>query len=258
MEGKRKQALESLVFAIPTTDLVGAGEKVAKFFGKDGKKLTTIAKTIKISGTAAAVYIAADRTGQGIASLIDDYAVAGRKVDLQFWLRALGTGVGAVQTTAYGRTLGKDFLQYTNAEEKLQEVWAFAKAKIKALHKNNKGSVRIDVLIGRGGRNAPNPYGKKGGPAHQQVIEKIKQDAKVRELSYETEFRFDTSGGFKNCRYADLVVFDSQGRVMEIHQVGRTTKKYGAPVARERKAIRDIRSSTDYNGAKIIYHPYDK
>ena len=42
------------------------------------------------------------------------------------------------------------------------------------------------------------------------------------------------------------------------NEVERTTKKYGAPVARERKAIRDIRSSNDYNGAKIIYHPYDR
>ena len=52
------------------------------------------------------------------------------------------------------------------------------------------------------------------------MIEEIKQDAKGRGLSYETEYRFDTSGGFKNSRYADVVVFDCQGRVMEIHQVG--------------------------------------
>ena len=45
---------------------------------------------------------------------------------------------------------------------------------------------------------------------------------------------------------------------MEIHQVGRTTKRTGALVSRERKAIRDIRSSVEYNGAKIIYHPYDR
>ena len=35
-------------------------------------------------------------------------------------------------------------------------------------------------------------------------------------------------------------------------------KRTGAPVSRERKAIRDIRSSVEYNGAKIIYHPYDR
>lgn len=45
---------------------------------------------------------------------------------------------------------------------------------------------------------------------------------------------------------------------MEIHQVGKTTKKHGAPVSRERQAIRDIRSSNDYTGVPIIYHPYDR
>jgi hypothetical protein len=45
---------------------------------------------------------------------------------------------------------------------------------------------------------------------------------------------------------------------VEINQVGRSTKKYGSPVSRERKAIRDIRGSKDYNGARIKYHPYDK
>lgn len=94
--------------------------------------------------------------------------------------------------------------------------------------------------------------------AHQKVVEDIKNDAKKRGLSYDTERKFDTSGGYKNSRYADVVVYDSQGRIMEIHQVGRTTKRHGAPVSRERKAIRDIRSSKDYTGARIIYHPYDK
>lgn len=104
----------------------------------------------------------------------------------------------------------------------------------------------------------PNPDGRKGGVAHQKVVEDIKNDAKKRGLSYDTERKFDTSGGYKNSRYADVVVYDSQGRIMEIHQVGRTTKRHGAPVSRERKAIRDIRSSKDYTGARIIYHPYDK
>ena len=88
--------------------------------------------------------------------------------------------------------------------------------------------------------------------AHQSVIDDIKTDAEKRGLTY------DTTGGYKNSRYADVVVYDSKGRVMEIHQVGRTTKRTGAPVSRERKAIRDIRSSVEYNGAKIIYHPYDR
>ena len=63
--------------------------------------------------------------------------------------------------------------------------------------------------------------------------------------------------GKKNTRYADVVVFDKNGNVAEIHQVGRSTKS-GLPVARERKAIEDIKKSKDYNGAKIIFHAYDQ
>ena len=112
--------------------------------------------------------------------------------------------------------------------------------------------------IKSGSKTVPNPNGKKGGVAHQSVIDDIKTDAEKRGLTYDTEYKYDTTGGYKNSRYADVVVYDSKGRVMEIHQVGRTTKRTGAPVSRERKAIRDIRSSVEYNGAKIIYHPYDR
>ena len=45
---------------------------------------------------------------------------------------------------------------------------------------------------------------------------------------------------------------------MEIHQVGRTTKKHKKHVSRERKASRDIRKADNYNGAKIYNHPYDQ
>lgn len=109
-----------------------------------------------------------------------------------------------------------------------------------------------------GSKTVPNPNGKKGGVAHQSVIDDIRTDAEKRGLTYDTEYKYDTTGGYKNSRYADVVVYDSKGRVMEIHQVGRITKRTGAPVSRERKAIRDIRSSVEYNGAKIIYHPYDR
>ena len=45
------------------------------------------------------------------------------------------------------------------------------------------------------------------------MIGDIKTDAEKRGLTY------DTTGGYKNSRYADVVVYDSKGRVMEIHQV---------------------------------------
>ena len=111
------------------------------------------------------------------------------------------------------------------------------------------------VLVHNGCKN---PNGRRGGEAHQNKVKEIIDDAESRNLKYDTEYKFDTTGGTKNTRYADVVVYDSKGRVMEIHQVGKTTKRHGAPVSRERKALNDIRSSSDYNGAKIIYHAYDR
>ena len=110
---------------------------------------------------------------------------------------------------------------------------------------------------GTDSKKVPNPNGKKGGKAHQDKINDIIEDAEGRGLRSNTEYKFNSTGGYKNSRYADVVVYDSQGRVMEIHQVGRSTKRYHAPVSREKKAIKDIRSSQNYNGAKIYYHPYD-
>ncbi|MCI7632439.1 MAG: hypothetical protein MSS80_00140, partial [Mollicutes bacterium] len=103
----------------------------------------------------------------------------------------------------------------------------------------------------------PNPNGKNGGIKHQSKINEIVAEAQKRGLKYIKEYRFKTPNGYKKNRYADVVILDSKNRVMEIHQVGRTTKKHKKPVSRERKAIRDIRKSNDYNGAKIFYHPYD-
>ena len=137
------------------------------------------------------------------------------------------------------------------AAEKATEKTAKETAEKTAKEATEKG-------IKSGSKTVPNPNGKKGGVAHQSVIDDIKTDAEKRGLTYDTEYKYDTTGGYKNSRYADVVVYDSKGRVMEIHQVGRTTKRTGAPVSRERKAIRDIRSSVEYNGAKIIYHPYDR
>ena len=135
------------------------------------------------------------------------------------------------------------------------------RTKLEQYLKENAGKLtkaEKDIAKKLGVKIVSNPNGRKGGEAHQRVIEDIKTDAGKRGLTYGTEYKYDTTGGYKNSRYADVVVYDRKGRIMEIHQVGRTTKRTGAPVSRERKAIRDIRSSKEYNGAKIIYHPYDR
>ena len=82
-----------------------------------------------------------------------------------------------------------------------------------------------------------NPYGKKGGEAHQSTIAAIKSDLTSRGYSVVEEYRVDTSGGHKNTRYLDLYAtngYDSFGI-----QVGRMTHS-GFPIARERRALSDI------------------
>ena len=44
-----------------------------------------------------------------------------------------------------------------------------------------------------GSKTVPNPNGKKGGVAHQSVIDDIKTDAEKRGLTYDTEYKYDLS-----------------------------------------------------------------
>ena len=92
----------------------------------------------------------------------------------------------------------------------------------------------IGVLVHNACRN---PYGKKGSPAHQRVIQEAK--AHFEQLGYEVyeEVLIKTPGGYKNKRFVDLLVTDG------IHsfgiQVGRNGTR-GFPVARELRAIADL------------------
>jgi RHS repeat-associated protein len=100
-----------------------------------------------------------------------------------------------------------------------------------------------------------NPYGRSGGPAHRNRVSEIMTDIDSRGLRVETEYRFPTSGGPRNARYADVVGIRN-GQVVEIHQVGRVNSS-GFPVRRESEAIRDIMRSSERQGAAIIFHPYN-
>lgn len=52
----------------------------------------------------------------------------------------------------------------------------------------------VSVLV----HNAcPNPNGKKGGKKHQAKTNEVIESIKSRGLKYDTEYRFDTSGGYK-------------------------------------------------------------
>ena len=98
------------------------------------------------------------------------------------------------------------------------------------------------------GRSSPNPYGKKGGPAHQAEI--ARQTAKYSPNQIKYEVKINTPGGMKPYRYADFSVTEN-GRTW-YGNVGRQLQS-GLPCARERYAILDIQSA----GMEIKFFPYN-
>jgi hypothetical protein len=99
----------------------------------------------------------------------------------------------------------------------------------------------------------PNPYGKKGGPAHQEKVDEVARDIEARGLKAEKEFKVDTPEGSKSKRFVDVVGKDVEGNVKEMHQVGKQNKD-GTPVARERKAIKEIKDASKH---EPTFHPYN-
>jgi Pretoxin HINT domain len=111
------------------------------------------------------------------------------------------------------------------------------------------------VLVHNCGGDVPNPYGKKGGPAHQQGVNDVVADLEGQGYTVRTEVPFETPGGFKPTRYADAVAYDSEGNMVSVHQVGRQTG-LGIPVMRETKAMSDIWSVLP-DGVDVVFHPYN-
>ena len=103
-------------------------------------------------------------------------------------------------------------------------------------------------------KSVPNPNGKKGGLAHQQVIKDIQSD---KSLSYDTEYQYSTPNGEKSSRFADVVEINN-GKVVKIYQAGKINKN-GTPVSREVRAINDIQNSQKYieNKVPIYFIPYN-
>ena len=87
----------------------------------------------------------------------------------------------------------------------------------------------------------PNPWGKKGQPAHQRRILQI--ESRLNQHGWQT-----VSGGslpeqkFGN-RFPDLVM--QKGQKTIAIQVGKTTK-HGRPVIRERRAINDLKATAQF------------
>lgn len=110
-------------------------------------------------------------------------------------------------------------------------------------------------------KNIPNPYGSKGGLEHQAKVSEITKNIESKGLSSKTEFTIKNpvTG---TTRRADAVGISTSGKVAEIHQVGRITQS-GQPVARERRALTDIKSAVTKlkefaKNVKIKFTSYSK
>lgn len=128
-----------------------------------------------------------------------------------------------------------------------------------AIRPNGMAGMRNSQLVApttKGPKTVPNPYGKNGGPAHQEVVESIVMDIESRGLKARKEYRVDTPEGKKSRRYVDVVAEDKDGNVVEMHQVGKQTRK-GKPIARERVAIEDIANAPGGRGISMTFHPYN-
>ena len=94
-----------------------------------------------------------------------------------------------------------------------------------------------------------NPFGKAGGPEHQELIKRIGDSLSDQGYTVTYEYRVKVNGGYKNTRYADI--FASNDVESFAVQVGRANNN-GLPVSREAKAIVDLENS----GIDTFFVPY--
>ena len=108
------------------------------------------------------------------------------------------------------------------------------------------------AIINNAASKVPNPWGKKGSPAHQGKICSIKDDYSAKGYKVKTEVKIETTGGYKPYRYADLSITDRiTGETFYVN-VGKQLKS-GIPCIRERYALYDIRT----HGYSIQFIPYN-
>jgi hypothetical protein len=82
----------------------------------------------------------------------------------------------------------------------------------------------------------------------------VAASVEARGLRAEFELMVPTPGGAKSRRFLDIVGRSREtGAVLEMHQVGRQTKR-GLPVSREVRALDDIQSAM---GLRPTFHPYN-
>lgn len=95
-----------------------------------------------------------------------------------------------------------------------------------------------------------NPYGRKGGLAHQSMITEVGNSLKDQGYSVKYEHYVPTPNGSKNSRFIDI--YATAGANTIAVQVGRNTAG-GRPVSRERAALADLEGAGHY----AFFIPYN-
>ena len=94
--------------------------------------------------------------------------------------------------------------------------------------------------------------GQKGGPVHQNTINRLETEYKEKGFKVEKEVRINIPNGHKPYRYADLRVTNpATGEELYIN-VGKQLNS-GIPCARERYALEDFEKAN----VKYIFVPYN-
>ena len=104
-------------------------------------------------------------------------------------------------------------------------------------------------------KKVPNPNGKKGGEAHQKGVDEAENNLKKEGYdNIQREVKVETPNGEKSSRYIDVRGTKTKTGETKDVQVGKQNKN-GTPVARERRAMDDIKKETEN---KPEFHPYNK
>ena len=152
-------------------------------------------------------------------------------VPRQGWTEAIKLRAGDILVLVNGKEVVVEKVQHEILETPIK-VYNFEVEDYHTYYVSNSG-----VLVHN---QCTNPYGKKGGPAHQAKIAEMEKKLSQRGYNLiKEEVRIDISNGYKSRRYADFAVSKNNKTIYV--QVGKQTKS-GMPVIRERRAISDIES----------------
>jgi len=125
--------------------------------------------------------------------------------------------------------------------------------------KKKIGTKKVPIATSPTKKKCPNPDGKKGCKAHRDKIDAVEKDLQKKYPNHDItrEAGFEVVNGKKKKRYADIIVADKNGKVIEIHQVGKTNPKSKTIVSREKDAFADIDKSTEGKGVPKVFHSYN-